>query len=77
MKEAGRTVREQVRKAVWLALSREPEKDEMAIALSLLARNAGKHAREPAPGSKESPAHAALVDLCRMLLNVNEFVYVD
>jgi hypothetical protein len=39
----------------------------------MLARHAKTHAEA---GSK-SPERAALVDLCRAILNTNEFVYID
>ena len=79
VREAGDVPERQVRRAIWLALSREPDKEEMAVGLSLLAKHTGKHTQATinAPGQGESPAYAALTDLCRMLFNVNEFVYVD
>ena len=89
MKEAGEDREKQIRRAVWLALSREPDKDEMKVALNLLAQHARQHAQHSKENTTdatkndaknaagETPARMALTDLCRMLLNVNEFVYVD
>jgi hypothetical protein len=58
---------DRVERAVWLALGRAPTPGERRLGRELLER----HAR--ARGGPEG----ALVDWCRVLLNVNEFVYVD
>jgi hypothetical protein len=60
-----------VERAVRLALGREPTAAESRIAERVLVEHARIHAKKP------DPRQAALVDLCRALLNVNEFVYVD
>ncbi len=54
-----------------LALAREPDADERAMACELLDRHARLHAADPRPG------HRALVDLCRAILNLNEFLFLD
>jgi hypothetical protein len=60
-----------VERAVRLALGRAPTAAELTIGERVLAEHAKIHAK------KSDPAQAALVDFCRALLNVNEFVYVD
>jgi len=89
-REAGTDPEKRVERAVWLALSRAPEVDEKKALLGTLSRHTQLH--RPASGTRARsvsqggpsltlPARvaeqAALVDLCRALLNVNEFVYVD
>ena len=59
---AGADVRAQVRCAYNLALTRSPTADEFHEALAFLAAE---------------PAGQALAGLCRVLFNLNEFVYVD
>jgi hypothetical protein len=60
-----------VERALRLALGRAPSPAEAAIGERVLSEHARIHARKP------DPRQAALVDLCRALLNVNEFIYVD
>lgn len=71
--ECGAEPSAQVRRAFQLALVRDPSPAELAAALELVERHAGSYR---AMGSK-LPEHDALVDLCRALLNSNEFMYVD
>ena len=63
----------QVEQAFRLALGRAPDADEQTLCLEMLAR----HARIHAAAQAKAPERAALVDLCRAILNLNEFVYVD
>lgn len=74
-REAGTVPARQVDRAVWLALGRGPAPEERRIALGLLADSARRHKSDARASG--TPAHTALVDLCRALLNINEFVYVD
>ena len=60
-REAGADPAKQIDRALWLALSRAPTPSERQQATSFLATH----------------GMTALTDLCRALLNVNEFVYVD
>ena len=55
------------------ALGRLADEQEMKLAKDLLVRHADKH-RQAEPDKAE---HRALVDLCRAILNLNEFVYLD
>ena len=57
-----------------LALLRPPESDERQLAIELLAGHTMEHR---STDSDVPPEQRALRDLCRAVLNVNEFVYVD
>jgi hypothetical protein len=59
-----KTLEEQIEQAYLRALGRRPEVDERAEALRFLRDHAGTH-------------HAAWTDLCHVLLNSSEFLYVD
>ncbi len=58
--------RARIREAYRIALGRAPEEGELEANLGFLERQRGYH---------EGDAHAALVDLCSVILNLNEFVY--
>jgi hypothetical protein len=77
-----------VDRAYRLALGRAPDAEEMQTARGFLARQADlvrqrlkekKVVAQPVAAPAGTPAAfgAALVDLCHVLLNVNEFIYVD
>ena len=68
---AGADAGRRVEAAFTRALQRKPTPAEAAAAADLLGRHAAAHATDP------DPARRALADLCLVLLNVNEFVYVD
>jgi hypothetical protein len=63
----------QIEQAFRLALGRSPDVQEQALCVEMLARHAKIHEQAKSP----MPDRAALVDLCRAILNLNEFVYVD
>jgi hypothetical protein len=71
--EAGRAPADQVKWAYQLALSRQPGESELESNLSFLQRQRSYH------GGRETadPDLDALVDLCDVLLNLNEFVYIQ
>jgi hypothetical protein len=71
--EAGSESPRRIERAYWLALGRVPDDEERPLCSELLLRHAEIHRA----GGRESPEQAALVDLCRALLNLNEFVYLD
>ncbi|MGH7185036.1 MAG: DUF1553 domain-containing protein [Pseudomonadota bacterium] len=77
-REAGPEASRQVEHLIWLTLGRGPRPEEMALARELIERHTQIRAWAAASG-KESPdpSQAALVDLCRALLNTNEFIYID
>ena len=62
-------------KAVFqLAITRDPEPEELEIAQDLLRRHAEKHG---SAGRAADAERLALIDLCRAIFNVNEFLYID
>jgi Protein of unknown function (DUF1553)/Protein of unknown function (DUF1549) len=84
MRTAGPAASQQVEAAYQLAYSRKPDAEELQTALGFLDRQrriiAARHDAvlalpTPAPELTDRPAAAALVDLCHMLMNSNEFVY--
>ena len=64
----------QIRLLYRIALSREPERNEMDQSLAFLQKQRDYHTAK-APGS--DPALAALTDLAHVMLNANEFVYIN
>jgi len=62
--------------AYHLGLGRQPEPEEIADALAFINHQA-KLPPGHAPRSNTSADRAALVDFCHVLLNSNEFLYVD
>jgi hypothetical protein len=65
--DSGLSPDEMVNRAFRLTFSRAPSERERKIALDFLAR------QERIAGTKD----AAVTDLCHMLLNSNEFVYIN
>ena len=59
-----------------LAFQREPDADEKGMALDLLRRHADLYAKDDA-AKLGPPDVRALADLCRALMNANEFLYID
>jgi hypothetical protein len=80
-KEAGKDPDKQIVRAYSLALCRSPEPKERAAMLAFLEREAEKRTKETAEkGNAIAPdaaRHDALVQLCRVIFNLNEFVYPD
>jgi hypothetical protein len=78
-KEAGDEPARQVERAYRLALARAPSDSEMETALGFLARQAerARKAGAGAPPSEIDAARRALESFCLVVLNLNEFVYVD
>jgi hypothetical protein len=58
------------------ALGRQPEPDELAEAMAFFDRQANLLPHS-APQPRTAADHNALVDFCHVLLNSNEFLYVD
>jgi hypothetical protein len=69
--EAGAGPQEQVAHAYRLSVSREPSASELEQNIEFLARQRDYHYQ------KDDPSLAALTDLCDVLINLNEFVYVQ
>src|SRR5262249_5102706 len=72
---AGEDEEGRIKTAFPLALCRAPDEEEMSASRDLLARQARRYQEQ-----KKWPARqandAALMSLCQMLLNTNEFLYV-
>jgi hypothetical protein len=75
VREAGESLDEQVRHAVRLALSREIASDELTETTSFLYERTPAY--RTAKRDEAAAKHAALIDFCHVLLNCNEFAYVD
>jgi hypothetical protein len=85
---AGSDEEKQIKSAYHFAYARDPSAKEMALAHSFFADESGiigERARageelalpSASPESLSKPKAAALVDFCHMLLNSNEFVYLN
>jgi mono/diheme cytochrome c family protein len=74
-REAGPSPEKQAEQALWLALSRPPSAGRVADAVAFLSQQAQAHRDS---GLSETEAERqALTDLCHVLFNCNEFVYLD
>jgi hypothetical protein len=67
---AGEDPAGQVRAAYRIALSRDPRPNELKGNLAFLAKQRAHHA-----GAE--PGLEALTDLCNVILNINEFLYIN
>jgi hypothetical protein len=82
-REAGEEPAAQVAHSFQLALGRTPTAEELQTALEFLARHqsaAQAHASGPATAAvpvDSSPAPMPLVAWCKLVFNLNEFVYID
>lgn len=74
--EAGPRPVDQVRLAYRLALSRFPSGQEKRVTLEFLEQET-ELARRQQDQAGMAPEHVALVQFCRILLNLNEIVYSD
>ncbi len=73
---AGDDAARQIELAFRLALSRRPSEEEVRLSRDLLARQAVRH-RDAGMKREGEAATAALTNFCQMLLNTNEFLYVE
>jgi hypothetical protein len=71
-----RRERSRVAYAYAFALGRPPEPEELEDALALLRRSASL-LPTTGPSSEDPADNSGLVDLCHVLFNSNEFLYVD
>jgi len=69
-KAAGADPVEEIRQAYRIALSRNPSAKEITESRQFLDQQRAHHAGKP------DPVLAALTDLCNVIVNLNEFVYV-
>jgi len=58
------------------ALARPPDDEEQRMAVDLLGRHAVRYEKAPSTDGR-SPGRRALADLCRAIMNLNEFLYID
>ena len=82
MREASSETEKQVQTLYRVALSRAPDQEELKNALSFVQRQRDYHLKlKPASSSEGSSASgmalAALTDLAHVMLNSNEFVYIN
>jgi hypothetical protein len=80
-KEAGTDAEKQIERAYLLALCRPATPKERAVMLTFLDQQTQRQAKDEADKGKaiapEVARHDALVQLCRVIFNLNEFVYPD
>ncbi len=80
-REAGPLPADKIQLAWRLALSRPPKPEELAAMQRFLAEETASQLREATVASRnistDEAAQAALTQLCRVVLNLNEFVYPD
>jgi hypothetical protein len=74
VREAGANPAKQVRALYRIALSREPEQKEIDQSLAFLRKQRDYHT---ARASGSDSALMALTDLAHVMLNANEFVYIN
>ena len=74
-REAGPDLDRQIERAYRLALTRPPTAEERALARAFVEDYLRRHAAGEA--GLGALARRALIDFCHVLLNTNEFVYVD
>jgi hypothetical protein len=60
-----------------LALARRPTPAQTAACTALLGKQTEWLAKEEPRSTRAQAAHQALANLCRMLFNTNEFLYID
>ncbi len=80
-REAGAASAAQIQLAWRLALARPPRPEELTAMQRYLAEETASQLKEATAASKfistDEAAHAALTQMCRVVLNLNEFVYPD
>jgi hypothetical protein len=77
-RDAKPDVKQSIERAFRLTLLRQPDAAELSECRSTFERHTGLHRNRLGSGAGEGDAKlAALTDVCRALMNVNEFVYVD
>ncbi len=75
--EAGSDPEKQVEHAYGLALCRPPTQKEKTAMLEFLKREADSLAKETSGPHPTEAKQRALEQMCRVILNLNEFVYPD
>jgi len=75
LREAGAEPHKQIDLAYRLALARPPKPEELVAMSGYLALEAAEQTKEHPANSEAESKRLALVQLCRVILNLNEFVY--
>ena len=75
-REAGDDLDQQIRRVFLLALTRQPTEDELASAKEYLVKQAAVRRQSASPAAID-PASAAMTDFCHVILNTNEFIFID
>ncbi len=73
----GEDEQQRIVRAFRLALSRSPTAEEIELSHELLHRQIQRYRDENKNLTSQQAADKALIDLCQMLLNTNEFLYVQ
>ncbi len=80
-REAGPLPADKIQLAWRLALARPPKPEELAAMQRFLAEETASQLRDAKAASRnfstDEATHAALTQMCRVVLNLNEFVYPD
>ena len=71
--EAPDSINDQVAAAFRIALGRSPTEDESALSIALVQRQSDRYGKEE---TKADASQMGLAQLCKMLFNLNEFLYV-
>ena len=69
---SGETANDRVQKVWRIVLGRHPDKEETRLCVELMERHTQNYSK-----AERQPEQQALVQLCRMLLNTSEFLYVQ
>ena len=77
MRDAGTAPQPRMELAYQIALGRLPLEHEIALVHNLLEKQTKLYQRLEVKISAQQSADKALVDLCHMLLNTNEFLYLE
>ena len=77
VEEAGSDPNRQIERAYRLALARPPTEKERRSLIEFRARESKKLRQEQPDLLPDEVEHKALVQICRVILNLNEFVYTD
>lgn len=80
-KDAGDDVTKQIAQAYEIALLRRPTISQQTLAQEFLAKQTRLHQNDAQnnkhPNALKAAQQAALTDLCHVLINTNEFLYLD
>ena len=76
MQAAGPDETKRIETVFRLALAREPTAEERTLSRVFIRKQVGRY-RQKDQKSEAEGADAALVNLCQMLFNTNEFLYVE